>query len=175
MKYTKLFLSLFFTVIITQAFAQTDKETTAKIVGNKNYVFVANSATPLANNEVNQVLRSFPGAQGGGTINLSGAQYDLVVKPDSLIAYLPYYGRSFSAPYNPSEGGIKFTSKDFTYKETKNKKGGYTINIRTNDLKIENFQLVLNISQNGYATLMAYSNNKQTINFNGYLDEVKKK
>ncbi|MFC3561901.1 DUF4251 domain-containing protein [Pedobacter jamesrossensis] len=175
MKHTKILLSLFFTVIITQAFAQTDKETTAKIVANKTYVFVANSATPLANNEVNQVLRSFPGAQGGGTINLSGSQYDLLVKPDSLIAFLPYYGRSFSAPYNPTEGGIKFTSKNFSYKETKNKKGGYTISIRTNDLKMENYQMTLNISQNGYATLIAYSNNKQPINFNGYLDEVKKK
>lgn len=175
MKQIKLFMSLIFTVILTQAYAQTDKATTAKIVADKNYVFVANSATPLSSNDINQVLRSFPGGQGGGTINLTGGQYDLTIKPDSLIAYLPYYGRAYSAPYNPSESGIKFTSKDFTYVETKKKKGGYTINIRTKDLNVENYQIVLNISQNGYATLMVNSNNKQPINFNGYLNEPKKK
>ncbi|WP_316832607.1 DUF4251 domain-containing protein [Pedobacter aquatilis] len=174
MKNLKLLGILFFTTI-AQTFAQTDKATTAKIVADKNYVFSANTAIPMANQEVSQVLRNMPGSQGGGMINLSGSQYDLRVTADSVVAYLPYYGRSFSAPYNPSEGGIKFKSKDFSYTESKNKKGTYTINIRTKDLKTENYQLVLNISENGYSTLMVNSNNKQPINFNGVLAEAKQK
>lgn len=175
MKNTKLFLSIFFTMIIAQAFAQTNKEITANIVAEKNYVFNANSAIPLASNDINNVLSRLPGVQQGGVINLSGSQYDLKITPDSIVAYLPYYGRAYSAPYNSSESGIKFKSKDFSYQESKTKKGAYSISIKTNDLKTENYQLMLNISANGYASLSVNSHNKQSINFNGYLSEAKKK
>ncbi|RNL55090.1 DUF4251 domain-containing protein [Pedobacter jejuensis] len=176
MKNIKFILSVLFTLTISQAFSQTDKETTMKIVADKNYVFTANSAMPLASNDINRILMQFPGGMsGGGTINLTGSQYDLKVTKDSIVAYLPYYGRAFNAPYNPNDGGIKFTSKNFTYKEDKAKKGGYTVSITTNDLKTENYQLFLRISQNGYASLMVNSVNKQAINFNGFLAEPKKK
>lgn len=159
---------------MAQAFSQTDKTTTNKIIADKNYVFTANTAMPMSNQEVSQVLRNFPGAQGGGLINLSGAAYDFTVTPDSIVAYLPYYGRAYSAPYNPTEGGIKFKSKDFSYIQTKNKKGSYSVSIKTKDLKSENYQMVLTVSEKGYATLMVNSNNKQPINFNGVLSEPKK-
>lgn len=176
MKHLKLVLSMAFVAISLQLSAQTDKETTVKIVTDKHYTFVANTALPMNNMEVNAILNSMPGAQGGGgAINLSGNQYDLKVTQDSIVAYLPYYGRAFSAPYNSNEGGIKFTSKDFTYKESKNKKGYYIIQINTKDVRRENFRLTLNITTNGYATLVASGNNKQPITFNGYLDEPSKK
>lgn len=174
MKHLKILGILFFATI-SQVFSQTDKATTARIIKDKNYVFSANTAMPMSNQDVNQVLRSFPGSQGGGTINLSGSAYDFTVTPDSIVAYLPYYGRAYSAPYNSSEGGIKFKSKDFSYSQTKNKKGSYSVNIKTRDLKSENYQLMLTVSEKGYTTLMVNSNNKQPINFNGILSEPKKK
>ncbi|MDN3585488.1 DUF4251 domain-containing protein [Pedobacter aquatilis] len=174
MKKLKIFLSVIFAATLTQAMAQTDKETTARIITEQYYTFNANTALPMANNDINQILRSMPGAMGGGTINLTGSQYDLKVTKDSVVAYLPYYGRAFNAPYNPTEGGIKFKSKDFSYKLSKNKKGSYTVNIRTKDLKQENFQLTLMVSQNGYGNLFVFSNNKQSINFQGTLAEPKK-
>jgi len=174
MKHIKL-LSILFLASIAQAFSQTDKQTTARIIADKNYVFTANTAMPMSNQEINQVLRNFLGSQGGGVINLSGAAYDFIVTPDSIVAYLPYYGRSFSAPYNPTEGGIKFTSKKFSYTQTKNKKGSYLVNIKTKDLNTENYQMALSVSVNGYATLMVNSNNKQPINFNGVLSKPNKK
>jgi hypothetical protein len=124
--------------------------------------------------DINRILSSMPGAQGGSTINLTGSQYDVRVTKDSVVAYLPYYGRSYSAPIDPSQGGIKFTSKDFTYTESKNKRGAYTIQINTKDVKRENYRFTINISTNGYASLTASSINKQPIIFNGYLDEPKK-
>ncbi|UKT63149.1 DUF4251 domain-containing protein [Pedobacter mucosus] len=175
MKHLKSILSFALLIAAIQTFAQTNKETTNKIVTAKNYTFVANMAIPMANNDITNLLNRLPGGQGGSTINLTGSQYDVRVTKDSVIAYLPYYGRSFSAPYPGSDGGIKFTSKDFTYTETKNKKGAYTIQINTKDVKTENYRLTINISTNGYASLMASSVNKQPINFNGYLSESKKK
>lgn len=174
MKRLNLILSLAFLLIGVQSFAQTNKETTIKIVADKNYTFVANTAMPMSNNDINKVLAMMPGSQGGGSINLTGSQYDVKVTKDSIVAYLPYFGRSFSAPMDPTQGGIKFTSKDFTYTESKNKKGSYTIQINTKDVKRENYRFTINISTNGYASLTASSMNKQPIIFNGYLDEPKK-
>ncbi|MBB4108960.1 MULTISPECIES: DUF4251 domain-containing protein [Pedobacter] len=175
MKRLNLILSLGLLMLSIQSFAQTDKETTAKIVADKNYIFVANTALPMSNNDVNRILSMMPGSQAGSAINLTGSQYDVKVTKDSIVAYLPYFGRSFSAPMDPTQGGIKFTSKDFTYTESKNKKGLYTIQINTNDVKRENYRFTINISTNGYASLTASSVNKQPIVFNGYLDEPKKK
>lgn len=175
MKRLNLILSLAFISFATQLFAQTNKETTTRIVSDKNYIFVANTAIPMANNDINKVLMMMPGGQGGSSINLSGSQYDVKVTKDSIVAYLPYYGRAFSAPMDPTQGGIKFTSKDFSYTETKNKRGAYTIQINTKDVSRENYRFTINISTNGYASLTATSVNKQPILFNGYLDEPKKK
>ncbi|WP_443945827.1 DUF4251 domain-containing protein [Pedobacter sp. AW1-32] len=175
MKHLKSLFSIALILIAAHTFAQTDVQTTSRIVQDKQYTFVANSAMPLSNNDVSAILNRMPGSTGGSVINLSGQQYDLKVTKDSLVAYLPFYGRSFNAPYNPSEGGIKFTSKDFTYKESKNKKGTYTIQMNTKDLKRENYMLTLTITTTGYATLTASSVNKQAIFFNGYLDEPAKK
>lgn len=174
MKRLNLILSLAFLLLGFQSFAQTNKETTLKIVADKNYTFVANTAMPMSNNDISRVLAMMPGSQGGGSINLTGSQYDVKVTKDSIVAYLPYFGRSFSAPMDPTQGGIKFTSKDFTYTESKNKKGSYTIQINTKDVKRENYRFTINISTNGYASLTASSMNKQPIIFNGYLDEPKK-
>lgn len=174
MKRLNFILSFALISFATQLFAQTNKETTAKIVTEKNYTFVANTAIPMANNDINKVLMMMPGSQGGSSINLSGSQYDVRVTKDSVVAYLPYFGRSFTAPMDPTQGGIKFTSKDFTYAESKNKRGAYTIQINTKDVKRENYRFTINISTNGYASLTASSVNKQPILFNGYLDEPKK-
>jgi len=174
MKRLNLILSLAFLSIGLHSFAQTDKETTVKIVADKNYTFIANTAVPMSNNDVNRVLAMMPGSQGGSSINLSGSQYDVKVTKDSIVAYLPYFGRSFSAPMDPTQGGIKFTSKNFTYTESKNKKGTYIIQINTKDVTRENYRFTINISTNGYASLTASSMNKQPIIFNGYLDEPKK-
>ncbi|WP_316804638.1 DUF4251 domain-containing protein [Pedobacter nototheniae] len=175
MKHLKYLMGIALLVVATQGFAQTDKETTVRIVGDKNFVFVANSATPMSNMDVSKVMARMPGGQTGGIINLSGSQYDLKITPDSIVAYLPYYGRAFNASFDPNESGIKFTSKDFTYTQSKNKKGSYTIQINTKDVKRENYRLTLSVSTNGYASLNAISTNRQPITFNGYISEPSKK
>ena len=171
MKSLKTGLVLFFIGIVSQAYSQTDKETTQRIVANKNYTFVANSANPLSSADIAKVLNSIPGSLGGSFINLSGSGYTLRVNADSVISYLPYYGRSYQAPINPSEGGIKFTSTDFKYESEKGRKGSYNINIDTKDNKGENYSMVLSITRSGYATLVVRSVYRQPITFQGYMKE----
>jgi hypothetical protein len=150
--------------------AQTDKATTAKIVEAKSYTFVARSATPLNVQDISAVLGNMPGAMQGGSINLNESYYEVKVTPDSVVAFLPYYGRSFSAPINQTEGGVKFKTKDFTYTSKKGKKRGWDIVVQTKDDK-ENYRLAFSIGDGGYATLSLNSITKQSITYQGYLKE----
>lgn len=134
-------------------FAQSgDEAENARIVESKNYVFKAQSVTP----------------QRGATRHLT-SEYDLAVAVDTVISFLPYFGRAFSAPLNPGEGGIKFTSADFEYKASKKtKKKRWDITIIPKDAG-QAYRLNLTIFTNGYASLQVNSNNRQPISFYGYI------
>ncbi|MDO5523267.1 MAG: DUF4251 domain-containing protein [Bacteroidia bacterium] len=93
--------------------------------------------------------------------------YDVKVSPDTVRAYLPYYGRAYVAPMDPREGGIKFTSTNFDYQvEPGRKKGNWQVNIRTNDTGREIF-LFFDIWENGTARLNVTDTNRQPISFQG--------
>ncbi|MGI4750892.1 MAG: DUF4251 domain-containing protein [Janthinobacterium lividum] len=127
-----------------------------KMVDNQNYVFMAQFANPL----------------GWRTINLN-YNYDVVISKDSIDSYLPYYGRAYVAPINPtdpSETGIQFKSKQFDYQNSPSKKGSWEVTIVPHDIK-ETRKFILNISDEGYASLNVTSNNRQSITFNGYITE----
>lgn len=169
----KRILLMLFTVVSLSVNAQTDKATTKRIVEAKHFIFVASTAMPMNSNEINAILSRMPGANGGGSINLNGENYDVRITPDSLVAYLPYYGRSFSAPIGRDDTGYKFTSTKFSFENKLRKKGGWQISINPKDTK-ESIRMNLTITDNGYATLIINSNNKQSITYNGYLVEPKK-
>lgn len=172
LKFTLLIASLF---SFTLASAQTDEATTKRLIEEQNFVFKATSAMPLSNADISAVLRSIPGnTNAGGTIQLTGAQYDLVINKDSIEAYLPYYGRSYTPEIGTNDNGIKFKSKDFAYKTSKGKKNGWTIKINPKDVR-NNQNMTLMVTTNGYATLNVNNNNKQPITFNGYIAEAKEK
>lgn len=156
--------------------AQTDKATTLKILEAQDYVFVATSASPMNANDINKVLSRMPGYTGGaGNINLNGSSYDLTVTKDSVTAYLPYYGRSFTPKIGSiDEGGIKFKSKSFGYKASMRKKGGWIISITPKDVR-DNYNLTLTVTTAGYATLTVTNNTQQPITFTGYMAEPKPK
>src|ERR1700755_2702852 len=60
----------------------------------------------------------------GGRSRQLTSDYDVKVNKESIVSYLPYFGRAYSAPIDPTKGGIQFTSKDFGYTITPGKKGG---------------------------------------------------
>lgn len=156
-----------------QASAQTDKETTIKLVEAKNLVFTATTAYPLANAEISAILSKMPGGQSGGMIQLTGSRYQLKIDKDAIEADLPYYGRAYNASRDPNDAGIKFKSKDFTYVTEKKKKGNYIITIKPKDAR-EVQSMTLNVTLNGYASLSVNSTNRQPITFNGYIAEPSK-
>lgn len=129
------------------------KEATIKSnVDARNYTFLATYMLPQ---------------RGGGKTLTS--EYDLRVTKDSVIAFLPYYGRAyFDVPYGGADGGIKFTSTKFSYELKDRKKGGWEITIKPTDVRNID-RLILNISTDGYASLSVTSTNRDFITFDGYL------
>lgn len=100
--------------------------------------------------------------------------YDVKVSPDTVQAYLPYYGRAFSAPMDPSEGGIKFTSTDFKYEIEKGRKAGnWIIKIITADTN-RPFELNFNLWDNGIGSLNVQDRDRQSISFQGSVEAQKK-
>jgi hypothetical protein len=88
---------------------------------------------------------------------------------DSIVSFLPYFGRAYSAPLDPTKGGIQFTSTDFEYDQTARNKGGWIINIKPRDVQ-DVRQLTLTVTQSGSASLQVISTNRQGISFNGRIE-----
>lgn len=121
---------------------------------NRNFKFSATYAYP----------------QSHSSIYLS-PYYDVKVSPDTVTAYLPYYGRAYRAPMDSSEGGIKFESTDFDYEvEEGRKEGNWHVEIRTNDTRRE-FIFDFDLWDNGSGRLMVTDPNRQSISFQGDIEE----
>ena len=128
---------------------QEQAEEVQKMVEAQDYKFVAQRALPMS----------------GRSIHLTSV-YDLRVSNDTISAYLPYFGRAYVAPRNPSESGIKFESKDFDYRIESAKKGGWNAFITIKDAG-RRIGMVLNITASGSANLSVNDDTRQTISFNG--------
>jgi hypothetical protein len=143
-----LFISLFFSAGL---FAQDlDRAVVKKAVQDQEFTFKAQTAFPM-----------------GGNVRHLTPGYDLRISGDSLSTYLPFFGRAYSAPL-PGEGPIKFQSDDFSYKASVKKKQSWEIVIEPEDTR-EVRQMILRIFENGHATLMVNSNDRQSISFSGYI------
>jgi len=150
-------LAAFITAAFSQAVRAQNLTATQvqNLMNTKDYMFEAQTVTP----------------ERGGIKQLTPG-YSLKVSGDSLVAYLPYFGRAYSAPLNPADAGIQFTSTNFDYKVAERTKGGYDVSIRSKD-KTYNADFALTVYDNGSAYLQVTSTDKQLISFNGYIKAEK--
>ncbi len=147
-----------FVLVIATAFSVFDVHSQEKdtainrqVLESQNYIFTAESVYPLR-----------------GTNRQLTSEYDVVVSKDTVISYLPYFGRVTSAPLNPDDAAIKFTSVDFSYSLQKNKKRNWSVTIRPKDARgIE--ELFFTVFDNGTAILLVKSSQREPITFHGYL------
>ncbi|NII25406.1 DUF4251 domain-containing protein [Pseudoflavitalea sp. X16] len=147
---------------VTTGMAQNDKsnkkaEKAAEVkamVEAQRYIFKPQTANPMR----------------GRTMQLT-SEYTVKVSKDTIVSDLPYFGRAFTAPIDPSKGGIQFNSTNFDYKlETIKKRWQVTIKpTDAGDVQ----QFFLTIFNNGSATLQVTSTNRTPISFNGYVVERK--
>ena len=162
MKHIKYFRFLFITCLSLVTFsqcliAQKNEKSDAKkiafknMVDSQNFVFEAQSVTPLR----------------GGFRNLTSS-YDVSVTKDSMVSYLPFFGRAYNPPLNPTELALEFTSTNFTYSVSPHKKNGWDIVIKPKD-KTDVEQYLFTVFDNGKASLNVTSTSRDAISFNGYV------
>lgn len=115
------------------------------------------------------VNRAIP--MGGRSLNLT-SPYSLEMRGDSVISYLPYFGRAYSAPYGGGDG-LRFEKSITDYQTSFNKKGTAQIQFRaqTDD---DTYTFNVQVFSNGSATINVTPVNKQNITFYGELAPKKK-
>ncbi|WP_109699215.1 DUF4251 domain-containing protein [Chitinophaga deserti] len=134
----------------TQQASSTSTADMKSIISARTFVFQAQTVLPMS----------------GRTRQVSGDGYEVIISKDTVNSYLPYFGRAYSAPIDPSRGGYDFVSTNFEYTETPRKDGGWEITIKPRDVR-DIQQMFLSVSENGYGSLQVTSNNRQPISYNG--------
>lgn len=154
----KLLIAIFAIMIFvgcssTKNFKPLEASDVAVMVKNHEFHFVAEKMNPLRGPQRN--LNSY---------------YDLLIKRDTLKSFLPYYGRAFVAPVDPTQGGLRFNSYDFAYEYAMDNKR-WTVTVTPKDVT-QITRMTFTIFDNGNTTLHVNSVNLDPISFTGHLEKV---
>lgn len=149
---------------VTGFYADNKKEKKAKqqlemaqLIQNGRFRFVARAA----NSEL-------------GNFNHLSSNYELVFDSLQVKAFLPYYGRAYSVPYDGS-GGVKFelTAENIDRKWNERKKL-FTISTELSDSE-DSYSIYLTSSLNGYADLKINFSNRSWISYYGTIEKIESK
>jgi hypothetical protein len=91
--------------------------------------------------------------------------YSLAVRGDSVISYLPYFGRGYTLPYGGGKG-LNFSAPLKDYSMEMNKKGTASIRFgaRTDE---DVYDFRIKVFSNGSASIDVTMQNRQSISFQG--------
>jgi hypothetical protein len=155
-KFSRLLLPLLM-IICLQSFAQSSADQKKQdqyvqlksLIDSKKFRFHALSATSMK----------------GMTRQLT-SEYFLKLNNDSLSVELPYFGRSYTTSYPPTDLSTSFSSIQFSYVADSAKKGGWDITIvPKNELNAS--KINMSITSSGYCTVRISSNSRQPISYYG--------
>ena len=130
-------------------------EKSASLVESGQYQFILRSATP----------------SGGKTIQIT-SEYTMEAIEGVYQAYLPYFGRAYSASYG-GNGGIEFKGEPENLTLTRDEKKmlvTVSFNMKTDD---DLYTISLEIGSAGYGTLVVASQKRQSISYYGQVGELK--
>ncbi len=105
--------------------------------------------------------------QRGPAKNVTG-DYSLEVRGDSLLSYLPYFGRAYLVPYGGGKG-LNFTGIIEKYSASRNAKGAYEIAIGLSNEE-DTYYYMLEIFDNGNATIDVTAKQREPISYSGQMD-----
>ena len=138
----------------TKSVSTLDKQDVAKMINEHSFIFEAEKMNPMR-----------------GRTRILTSSYDVRVNNDSLISFLPYFGRSYSAPMDPSKVITQFTSTDFTYDVKQLKEDQWRVTLQPRD-RSSIQELSFLIFENGSATLQMVLTTSDAISFMGNLKKV---
>lgn len=147
--------TLFFSCSSSKKATKLNVEDISGMINAGNFTFVAERVNPLR-----------------GSSRILTSSYDVLVKKDTINCYLPFFGRAYQAPIDPSKGGINFTSHNFTYNVTVKNNDEWQVYINPKDQQ-DVQQLLFQIFGNGTATLNVVNTNRDPISFYGHVEKNK--
>jgi hypothetical protein len=169
-KYISIIFIFGFLLISQNVFSQSnlDTQTVTALVNSDDYSFHAQRATPT-NYDVINIMNSMPNSTSTRILDLSGSNYSIDLRKDTLEVTLPYFGRVFNPTYgNTSQNSYRFTSKDFTVTKSQGKKGKWIVKIKVNDQSTVD-EIIIEVFKNGKAYTSIRSNDRQPISYDGYI------
>ena len=103
----------------------------------------------------------------GGSKNVSYG-YSVEVRNDSLISYLPYFGRAYSVPYGGGKG-LNFSERIGSYEEALLKNGKHHIEIGVTNEE-DTYLYTIDVFDNGSSTIAVQSRQRESISYSGKIE-----
>ncbi|OYU54640.1 MAG: hypothetical protein CFE25_15230 [Chitinophagaceae bacterium BSSC1] len=93
--------------------------------------------------------------------------YSFKVSLDSVVGILPYYGSSYTAQINLTDGSINFSILKYKYEFMEKKKGKYQVAIKADDKNTTIQSFYLTIFTDGTGQVDVLSRNREPMTFYG--------
>lgn len=161
MKRSLLLIQIFLFTLPVLSFSQntvdtTDMSATAKMLFYRSYQFKAITVLPMSGKEK----------------NVGGDNYTLKITKDQVLADLPYFGKSTTAPIGSTDVGMKFSSKDFSYESNELTKQREQITIKPKDVS-DISEIYMIVYPDASADLRITSLSRQAISYHGKIEATK--
>ena len=91
--------------------------------------------------------------------------FELRVKGDSVMSYLPYFGRAYNIPYGGGQG-LNFSAvmSDFKITQPKRDKKHIEFNVKNDE---DTYKFYIDVFDNGKAAINVIPQQRESISFNG--------
>ena len=111
------------------------------------------------------INRMYPSRGASKTVSYG---YSVVVRNDSLISYLPYFGRAYNVPYGGGNA-LDFSAPIRNYQESQPKSGlrHIEIDVKNNE---DTYLYTLDIFDNGSTDINVRSRQREPISFSGEME-----
>ena len=114
------------------------------------------------------VDRMYPMKGGSKSVSFG---YGVEVRNDSLISYLPYFGRAYDIPYGGGKG-LNFSVRIGSYRDTPGKNGLHVIDIEVTNTE-DTYFYSIKVYDNGSSSIDVQSRNREHISYTGQMDFTK--
>ena len=114
------------------------------------------------------VDRMYPMKGGSKSVSFG---YGVEVRNDSLISYLPYFGRAYDIPYGGGKG-LNFSERIGSYCDTPGKNGLHVIDIEVTNTE-DTYFYSIKVYDNGSSSIDVQSRNREHISYTGQMDFTK--
>lgn len=103
----------------------------------------------------------------GRAVNVT-SNYSVGVKGDTLVSYLPYFGRAYQVPYGGGKG-LNFTAPITGYQSETDRKGTTRIML-TSENEEDSYLYVLEVFSNGESSVEVQSRQRDRIYYTGRMN-----